>query len=333
MKAFGIINQAGSITEIQIATKQPTGYDLLVEIKAVSVNPVDTKVRYSKSGLTDNQKIMGYDASGVVVKIGEKASLFQVGDEVFYAGAINRPGTNMAFHLVDERIVGKKPATLSFADAASLPLTSITAYEGLFKQLPFRFEQPEQNKGKTVLIINGAGGVGSIAIQLAKLAGLTVIATASRPETVQWVKKMGADVVINHHQKFADELVKLGIQSVDAIFCLNATTTHWQNMADVIKPFGHICSIVELGKDIALDLLKNKSVTFSWEFMFTRSLYQTPDIIEQHHILNKIAQLAEAQKLHLTTTETLTPINADNLWRAHQQIEAGQTIGKIVVTN
>lgn len=336
MKAFGTlevtdISNPNSIVPIEIPDQQPTGHDLLVKVKAVSVNPVDTKVRNSRNGLTNGARIVGYDASGIVVATGEKVTLFKPGDEVYYAGDITRKGTNAELHLIDERIVAIKPKSLDFLTAAGLPLTSITAYEALFDRLPFSAEHLESNAGKRLLIINGAGGVGSIAIQLAKWAGLHVTATASRPETVQWVKELGADEVINHRNSFKDEFEKLPFDTVDAILCLNNTKGHWQNMHDVIKPQGHICSIVEIGETVNLDLIKPKSITFSWEFMFTRPMFETEDIIEQHNLLTKVAELLDSGVIKQTVTKKLTPLNAENLREAHKLIESGRMIGKVVV--
>ncbi|MCO7127230.1 zinc-binding alcohol dehydrogenase family protein [Sporolactobacillus shoreicorticis] len=336
MKAFGTlevtdISNSNSIIPIEIPDQRPVGHDLLVQVKAVSVNPVDTKVRNARNGRTNGARIVGYDASGIVKAIGEKVTLFKPGDEIYYAGDITRKGTNADQHLVDERIVARKPKTLDFLTAAGMPLTSITAYEALFDRLPFRAQHHEENTGKRLLIINGAGGVGSIAVQLAKWAGLHVTVTASRPETVQWVKDLGADEVINHRNPFKDEFEKLPFDTVDAILCLNNTKAHWQNMDDVIKPQGHICSIVEIGEDINLDLIKSKSTTFSWESMFTRSAFETEDIIEQHKLLTKIAALLDSGVIKQTVTKKLTPLNAENLREAHKLIESGRMIGKVVV--
>jgi zinc-binding alcohol dehydrogenase family protein len=336
MKVFGTreatdISNSNSIVPIEISNQEPTGHDLLVQVKAVSVNPVDTKVRNARNGRTNGARIVGYDASGIVKAVGEKVTLFKPGDEVYYAGDITRKGTNAEQHLVDERIVAAKPKTLDFLTAAGMPLTSITAYEALFDRLSFSAENHEKNVGKRLLIINGAGGVGSIAIQLAKWAGLHVIATASRPETVQWVKDLGADEVINHRKPFKEEFERLPFETVDAILCLNNTKAHWQNMYDVIKPQGRICSIVEIGEGINLDLIKSKSITFSWEFMFTRPMFETEDIIEQHNLLTKVAELLDSGVIKQTVTKKLTPLNAENLRKAHQLVESGKMIGKIVI--
>ncbi|MDF2556693.1 MAG: NADPH:quinone reductase [Bacillales bacterium] len=336
MKAIGLIEYLPienefSLMDFELEIPKPTGKELLVAIKAVSVNPVDTKVRSPKPIIESQPKVLGWDAAGVVVGIGEDVSLFNVGDEVFYAGSITKPGSNSEFHLVDERIVAKKPSVLGFAEAAAIPLTAITAWEGLFERLTVPFDK-EKNSKRNILIIGGAGGVGSIAIQLAKYVGLTVIATASRPETIEWAKNMGADFIIDHNSdNFLTELEQLDLKGVDYIFCLNKTDQHWMNMVNVINPLGKICSIVETTNPINIYLLKDKSVTFSWEFMFARSKYETEDMIVQHEILEKIALLIDQSILKSTMTKRLTPINATNLREAHKQLESGKMIGKLVL--
>jgi NADPH:quinone reductase len=280
--------------EVELAKPQVTGRDLLVRVKAVAVNPIDYKVRCSIKELPATPKILGWDAAGIVEEVGAETSLFEVGDEVMYAGSITRPGTNSEYQLVDERIVGRKPSNLSFVEAAALPLTTITAWEALFERLEIATKKTVQNKERTILIINGAGGVGSIAIQLAKqVAGLQVIATASRKESIAWCQQMGADYVINHHQSFNAQLANINLDLVDYILCLNNTDLHWQNMAEAIKPQGKICSIVGNKSPLDLDIFKNKSVTFAWEFMFTKSQYQTPDMRSQHDLLNRVSKLVE----------------------------------------
>ena len=291
MKAIAIYqhlptNDPNCFAEIELDKPQAKGKDLLVRVKAVGVNPVDTKVRSSVKNKLDTPKTLGWDASGIVEEVGGDASLFQVGDEVYYAGSIIRPGCNSEYQLVDERIVGKKPRNLSFAEASALPLTTITAWEALFERLGIEPSKTDKNQQSTVLIINGAGGVGSIAIQLAKqIAGLQVIASASREETINWCKDLGADNCINHHHDFKSALGRLGIDSVDYILCFHDTDLHWQNMADVIKPQGKICSIVGNQKPLDLNVLKSKSVTFAWEFMFTKSQYNTPDMASQGRVI------------------------------------------------
>ncbi|MBN2984672.1 zinc-binding alcohol dehydrogenase family protein [Cohnella algarum] len=335
MKAVGLYNylpieHPESLIELELAKPVPTGRDLLVKVKAVSVNPVDTKVRAPKDRTESSPKVLGWDVAGVVEQTGPECVLFQPGDEVYYAGSITRPGGNSEFHLVDERIVGRKPSSLDFAEAAALPLTAITAWEGLFERLGIS-RSKEDNAGKAILIIGAAGGVGSIAVQLAKVAGLTVVGTASRPESADWAAVLGADNIINHYEGFVPQLQAIGRQTVDYIFCLNATEKHWRNMAEAIAPQGKICSIVETKEALDLTLLKDKSASFAWEFMFTRPKYGTEDMVEQHRLLNEVARLADAGALRTTMTERLTPIGADQLRKAHAKVESGRTIGKIVL--
>lgn len=335
MKAVGLykylpIEDPESLLDVEVEKPVPAGRDLLVKVRAISVNPVDYKVRSPKNREEVEPKILGWDVAGVVEQVGPEVTLFRPGDEVFYAGSITRPGGNSEFHLVDERIVGMKPSKLDFAHAAALPLTSITAWEGLYDRLGIS-RNKDDNEGKTILIIGAAGGVGSIATQLAKYSGLTVIGTASRPESADWVTGLGADHVINHFEAFLPQLKAAGWEQVDYILCLNSTEKHWSNMAEAIAPQGKICSIVETDELLNLTLLKNKSVTFVWELMFTRSTYQTPDMIEQHNLLNEIARLLDDGVLRATTNETLTPVNAANLRKAHAMLETGRTVGKVVL--
>lgn len=336
MKAIGIYQHqpttaSDCFVEVEIDRPQPGSRDLLVQVKAVSVNPVDYKVRSSVKEQAV-PRILGWDVAGVVEQVGEGVTLFKPGDEVYYAGSITRPGGNSQYHLVDERIVGRKPTRLSFEAAAALPLTTLTAWEGLFERLGIVPEKTIENQNRTVLIIGGAGGVGSIAIQLAKqIAGLRVIATASRSETIDWCKKMGADATINHRQPFGTQLQQLGITQVDDIFCLNDTEMHWQNMAEVIKPQGKICSIVETKNPIDLTLLQRKSATFVWEFMFTKPMYETEDMQTQHDLLNTVADLIDQGILESTITETSGALSAASLTAAHARLESGKMIGKLVL--
>lgn len=335
MKAVGLykylpIEDPESLLDVEVEKPVPAGRDLLVKVRAISVNPVDYKVRSPKNREESEPKILGWDVAGVVEQVGPEVTLFRPGDEVFYAGSITRPGGNSEFHLVDERIVGMKPSKLDFAQAAALPLTSITAWESLYDRLGIS-RNKDDNEGTTILIIGAAGGVGSIATQLAKSSGLTVIGTASRPETADWVTGLGADHVINHFEAFLPQLKAAGWEQVDYILCLNSTEKHWSNMAEAIAPQGKICSIVETDELLNLTLLKNKSVTFVWELMFTRSTYQTPDMIEQHNLLNEVARLLDDGVLRTTTNETLVPINAANLRKAHAVLETGRTVGKVVL--
>ncbi|AHN21428.1 NADPH:quinone reductase [Lysinibacillus varians] len=335
MKAVGLqqylpIDHPESLLDLQIEKPRAKGRDLLIRVKAVSVNPVDYKVRSPKDKFEDMPKILGWDVAGIVEEVGPLCTLFKPGDKVYYAGDITRPGCNSEFHLVDERIVGHMPKTLNFAEAAALPLTSITAYEALFDRMKIS-SFSKDNKNKTILIIGAAGGVGSIAIQLAKWAGLTVIGTASRQESQNWATALGVDYTINHYEDFVSQLNLLNIEAVDYILCLNSTNNYWTNMAEVIAPQGTICSIVETDEPLNLTLLKNKSVTFVWELMFTRSMYQTEDMINQHKLLNRIAILIDSHILKTTISEILYPINAENLRKAHAILENGKTIGKVVV--
>lgn len=335
MKAVGLlrylpIENPNSLLDVELDKPSPEGRDLLVKVRAVSVNPVDTKVRSPKERVENAPRVLGWDVAGVVEATGPDATLFRPGDEVFYAGSIARSGGNSEYHLVDERIVGTKPASLNFAQAAALPLTSITAWEGLYDRLGISRAEAD-NEGKTILIIGAAGGVGSIATQLAKQAGLTVIGTASRPESANWAKELGADYIINHYESFLPQLKAIGYDQVDYVFCLNSTEKHWNGMAEAIAPQGKICSIVETDELLNLNVLKNKSAAFVWEFMFTRSSFQTPDMIEQHKLLEEVSRLVDLGALRTTSSETLSPINAANLRKAHAMLETGSTIGKIVL--
>jgi len=335
MKAVGLLKylpiaDAESLLDLVLPKPQADGRDLLVAVKAVAVNPVDTKVRAPKNKIESAPRVLGWDAAGVVEAVGPEVTLFKPGDAVFYAGDVTRPGSNSEFQLVDERIVGRKPASLSFAEAAALPLTAITAWEGLFDRL--RISSEGADRGKRLLIVGGAGGVGSIAIQIAKrVAGLQVITTASRPETIAWCRELGADEVVDHHGDLAANLKARGIEAVDYILCCNDTDQHFPALARLIAPQGTICTIVENARPLPVELLKSKSAAFAWEFMFARSMFQTPDMIEQHHLLNRVAGLIEGGTLRTTLKGVLGPINAATLKRAHAQLESGKAIGKLVL--
>lgn len=325
------IDHPDSMLDVTLTKPIPEGRDLLVEIKAIAVNPVDTKVRAPKDKVEAVPRVLGWDAAGIVQAIGPDVSQFKVGDKVFYAGDITRPGTNSEFQLVDERIVGTMAVSHTFEQAAALPLTAITAWEALFERLQVA-TPPHPIPQKSILIIGGAGGVGSIAIQLAaKVAGLTVIATASRPASEKWVRELGARHVINHFSDIQMQLKEQGFDTVDHVLILNDTDHHFPAAASVIAPQGMICSIVENAAPLDLSLLKTKSAGFVWEFMFTRSMYQTPDMQQQGNLLNEIARLIDSKILVTTVGEVLTPINAANLRKAHAALEAGHTIGKIVL--
>jgi len=336
MKAIGLIrylpiDNPDSLIDIELPQPVPSGRDLLIRIEAVSVNPVDTKIRRSKGlqAVETPPRVLGWDAAGVVEAVGPQAVKFRPGDPVYYAGSIARSGANAQFHLVDERIVGHKPASLDFAAASALPLTAITAWEAFFDRLGI--DRHGGNRGQSLLIIGGGGGVGSIGIQLAKLAGLVVIATASRPESRRWCQELGADHVVDHRD-LKRNVAAAGFETVDFIANFNNTDHYWDVMADLIRPQGRICSIVENEGPLDLGRLKNKSATFVWEFMFTRAAYQTPDIEEQGRILDEIAVLVEGKQLKTTVGEQLSPINALHLRAAHAKLESGTAVGKIVLS-
>ena len=323
------ISEANSLLDVSLPDPRPASRDLLVKVKAVSVNPVDTKIRMRAEPAEGEYKVLGWDATGIVESVGDACSLFKPGDEVWYAGAIDRPGTNSELHLVDERIVGKKPSTLDFAQAAALPLTSITAWEILFDRLGIL--PSKRNTGQSLLIMGAAGGVGSILTQLAScLTGLTVIGTASRPETTQWVKSLGADYVIDHHKPLLEQLNQTGINNITHVASLTKSDLHLDSLVELIAPFGKIAMIDDPGQ-LDFTKLKTKSISLHWELMFTRSLFATPDMIEQHRLLNEMSELVDAGLIKTTFREHYGTINAENLKRAHALIESGQSLGKIVL--
>lgn len=328
-KTPGPIANEGSLVDIDLPNPVPTGRDILVQVRAISVNPVDYKVRSSSAPEGDDWKVLGWDASGVVVAAGPDASLFQQGDEVFYAGSIIRPGTNAELHLVDERIVGRKPAPLDWAEAAALPLTSLTAWEALFDRLDVA--KPVPGAASAVLIIGGAGGVGSIAVQIARQrTNLTVISTASRPETMAWVQSLGAHHVIDHSKPLAAQIAELGIGAPAFVFSTTHTEQHAGDVAELIAPQGRF-AFIDDPKTFDIMAFKRKAVSIHHELMFTRSIYQTPDMDQQGKILNAIADLVEEGLIRTTLTERLSPINAANLKQAHASLESGTTRGKVVL--
>jgi NADPH:quinone reductase len=332
MKAIGYQynKDAASFVQFEQQTPEPKDHDLLVKIEAVSVNPVDYKVRQRIEIAEDPPRILGWDAAGVVESVGEKVSLFKPGDRVYYAGDITRSGSNASHQLVDEHIVGPMPRSLEFTAAAALPLTSITAWEALFDRLKI---DPAVDKDKQILIIGGAGGVGSIAIQLAKkIAHLQVVATASRKESREWCLSLGADYIINHHEKMIEQYQEQDLAKPDYILCLNSTDDHFKTMSELIAPQGMICSIVETTQSHDLDELKPKSAGFVWEFMFTRSMYKTADRVKQHELLNSVADLIDSGELKTTLKEVFGQMSVENIMKAHEQLEAGSSIGKIVLT-
>jgi len=331
MKAIAVSQQnPNSVQDVELTQPVAQGRDLLVKVEAVALNPVDLLVRDQLMPGGGEARVLGWDAAGTVVAVGPDVTLFKVGDPVYYAGSVVREGAYAEFQLVDERIVGRKPASLGFPHAAVLPLTSITAWEALFERLGV--SRSGADAGKRLLIIGGAGGVGSIAVQLAKqLAGLTVIATASRPESVQWVRGLGADHVIDHNGDMAAQLLALGFSGVDYVLSLNDTEQHFDAIADVIAPQGKVCAIVPSQGALPMAKLFAKSVSFVWEMMFTRSMFGTEDMIEQHRLLNEVSALIDGGKLKSTLGENYGKINAANVARAHEALAGGRTIGKIVL--
>jgi NADPH2:quinone reductase len=334
MRAVGYKNPlpitAGeSLIDIDLPKPGPEGRDLLVEVKAVSVNPVDTKVRRAVAPEDGAWKVLGWDASGVVVAAGKDATRFKPGDEVFYAGALTRSGTNAEFHLVDERIVGRKPTSLDHAAAAAIPLTAITAWEALFDRLDVK--RPISGAANAILIVGGAGGVGSIAVQLARrLTDLTVIATASRPETRQWVLDLGAHHVVDHGRPLAAEVATLGIGAPGFVFSTTNTGDHFSEIAALIAPQGRF-ALIDDPATLDINPLKRKSVSAHWEFMFTRSMFETVDIATQGDLLDEVGRLLDAGTIRSTLAERLGAINAENLKRAHALIESGRAKGKVVL--
>jgi len=334
MEAIGFktsyeIENKDSLIKFDIDDPIAKGFDIVVKINAVSINPVDTKVRanIAKDIVLDEPKILGYDAVGIVDSIGESVTKFKVGDRVFYAGDVTRNGSNSKLQLIDSRIVALAPKTLKDDEAAVLPLTSLTAWEALFDRLYVKKE-----KSKIVLIIGGAGGVGSIATQIIKqTTNLTVVSTASREETAQWCKEMGADYVVNHRD-LVNSVRKKGFDSVDYILNFADTSMHWDSMVELIAPQGRICAIVDTSSDVDISKLKSKSVTFSWEFMFTRSMFNTEDIEEQSHILERIASLVDEGKIKSTLTKTLNGFSVETFKEAHKIAQTGKAIGKIAIT-
>lgn len=323
------IDQAAALVDVDLKEPVAQGRDLLVEVHAVSVNPVDAKVRMRAAPPEGEWKVLGWDAAGIVRSTGSEASLFKPGDRVWYAGAINRAGSNSELQLVDERIVGRMPDSLDFAAAAAMPLTALTAWEMLFDRLAVK--PGKAFTGESLLIIGAAGGVGSMMIQLARrMTGLTVIATASRPETQAWVRDLGAHHVIDHHKSLTDELKRIGISNASYVVSLTHTDDHYTQIVEAIAPQGKF-GLIDDPAPIDVRLLKQKSVSLHWELMFTRSLFSTADMISQHHILNEVAKAVDDGLLRTTLGDHFGAINAANLKRAHALIEGGKARGKIVM--
>jgi NADPH:quinone reductase len=328
LKRYLPIDNPESFIDVELPMPQATGRDLLVAVHAVAVNPVDAKVRAPKNRVEAHPRVLGWDASGVVQAVGPDVTLFKVGDPVYYAGDITRSGSNAQYQLVDERIVGHKPASLSHAEAAALPLTTITAYEAFFDRL--RIDRDGASAGQSILIIGASGGVGSIGIQLAKRAGLKVIATASRPETIAWVKELGADHLVNHREPLVPQVRALGMQHVDHVAIFN-DMRHWAAAVELVRPQGGIVSIDDTDLPMPMDGMKTKAASLHWEFMFARAMHKTPDMIEQHRLLSFVAKEIDAGSIRTTVSEVLRPINAANLRQAHALVESGRARGKIVL--
>ena len=334
MKAVGYqkslpIEDKDALLDFETAKPEPKGRDIRVAVKAISANPVDYKVRKRAAPPAGEYKILGFDAAGVVDAVGPDVTLFRQGDEVFYAGSILRQGTNCEFHLVDERIVGRKPKTLSFAQAAALPLTSLTAWELLFDRLgavPGKSLDP-----RTLLIVGGAGGVGSILTQLARrLTGLTVVATASRPESQKWCLELGAHAVVDHARPLKEQIEKVKVPPVALVASLTNTDQHYKAIAEFMAPQGKY-GLIDDPAEFTMSVFKGKAISVHWESMFTRSSFQTADMIAQHHLLNDVADLIDKGVLRTTLDQTFGTINAANLKRAHALLESGKSRGKIVL--
>ncbi|WP_252274289.1 zinc-binding alcohol dehydrogenase family protein [Pseudomonas subflava] len=323
------IDHAESLLDVELPAPQPGPRDLLVQVRAISVNPVDTKIRQRVAPEAGQAKVLGWDVAGEVVAVGDEVRQFRPGDKVFYAGAIDRAGANSELHVVDERIVGRMPGSLDFARAAALPLTAITAWELLFERLGVR--EGQGDSGQSLLVIGAAGGVGSILVQLARqLTGLTVIGTASRAETQDWVRELGAHHVIDHGQPLLPQLEALGIAQVSMVASLTHTDQHLDQLVEALAPQGKL-ALIDDPAQLDVAKLKRKSLSLHWEFMYTRSLFQTDDMIEQHRLLNRVSQLIDDGVLKTTLGEHFGRIDAANLKRAHALLESGKARGKIVL--
>ncbi len=334
MKAVGYletgpIDRADALIDFEAEKPSASGHDLLVKVEAISVNPVDTKIRQRRAPTNGKHEILGWDAAGEVVGVGDAVSNFAAGDRVYYAGTVNRTGTNAEFHLVDERIVGKAPSVISTSAAAAMPLTTLTAYEMLFDRL--RIDNPVPGGKKTLLVIGGAGGVGSITIQLARaLSDVTIIATASRPETISWVEKLGAHHVISHAEPLAPQIEALGVGSVDFVYSTTHSHLYSADVAAIMTPQGRY-GLIDDPETFDIMPFKPKAISVHWEFMFTRPMFDTADMQRQGDILNEVAALIDAEKIKSTAAESFGTINAANLIKAHALLESGKSKGKIVL--
>lgn len=334
-KAVGLyqglpLSDPKSLQDLTVKVPQPTGRDILVAVQAISVNPIDTKQRQVQAKTT-TPRILGFDAVGQVLAVGERVTSVMTDDVVYYAGAVDRPGSDAQYQLVDERLVALAPKKWAATESAGLPLTALTAWEGLFEKLGWTPEK-DANRGHSVLIINGAGGVGSIAIQLAKWAGLTVVTTAGRPETTTWVKHLGADIVLDYHDDLGTQLADAGMKQVDSALLLHSTDLYLPLVVPLMRPLSTIAAIVTNAKSLPMDLLKPKSLNFAWEFMFTKANYQVPEMATQGMMLARVAALADAGIIKPTTQRVLTGISAQTLKQAHEIVETGQMLGKLVLT-
>lgn len=332
MKAVGFyqplsINEEQCLVDLEVPKPTVSGRDILVAVKAIAVNPIDTKIRATFTPEHNSPKVLGWDAAGVVMEVGPDVRLFKPGDEVWYAGDLTRPGTNAEFHLVDERIVAKKPHSLSFTEAAALPLTSLTAWELLFDRLNI-----SKTEESSLLITGAAGGVGSILVQLARqLTNLTVIGTASRPDSVHWIKNNGAHHVIDHTKDMQPQLTALAIPEVDYVISLTHTDQHVNSLVKVLKPQGKF-ALIDSPQKVDINVFKLKSISVHWEMMYTRSMYQTPDMIKQHDILTEVARLVDQKIIKTTVAENMGLINAVHLKKAHALLESGLARGKLVLS-
>ncbi|WP_305907710.1 zinc-binding alcohol dehydrogenase family protein [Methylomarinum sp. Ch1-1] len=334
MKAVGYhqslpISATDSLIDVDLPAPAPGPHDLLVRVKAVSVNPVDTKIRKRFTPEPGETKVLGWDAAGIIEAVGDQVTLFEAGDEVWYAGAIDRPGSNAELHLVDERIAAKKPQSLNFAEAAAMPLTTITAWELLFDRLGIA--KDNNAPSEQLLIIGAAGGVGSMMTQIAhRLTGATVIGTASRPQTRDWALALGANHVIDHSQSLPEQLEQKGLASVSHVASLTHTDSHYQDIVKCLAPQGRM-GLIDDPEQLDIGLMKQKSISLHWEFMYTRSLFATTDMIKQHQLLSEAAGLVDTGILRTTLSEHFGTINATNLKRAHAFIESGKACGKVVL--
>ena len=339
MKAVGYrkslpVNDPESLTDVELPQPVASGHDLLVKVKAIAVNPVDYKIRQKVSPAAGEYKVIGWDAVGEVVATGEQAAQFKPGDMVFYAGDLNRQGSNAEYQLVDERLVGSKPNSLSDAEAAALPLTAITAWEMLFEHLSIKQQSPHANEksDEVILVIGAAGGVGSILIQIAKaITGATIIATASRESSQAWVKKLGADHVIDHTQPLQPQIEDLAIGQVTHVASLNSTESYFESYTELLVPFGKIAMIDDPASPLDVMKLKPKSLSLHIEFMFARSMFNATDMDEQGKLLNRVSDLVDQGYIQTTVGKNLGTINAENLRAAHEELESGKAVGKIVL--